>query len=309
MSYLSDTRVLILLGMGALSSLLFTFALSGSFLGIYLSVFCQAPLYYVFLTQGPRATKGALLMGLFSLALLRGLPLAFVYAFLLGLPLLLTCRFLDMKVTKKNGAFLSQGFMALFYYGALMMTLLFGLVEVAVSSGIVDALTPLLNTPTIKAYLGRLDKGQLTYLIRISPGITLYWSLVVTIVSATLTQAAFLNKIKKTTQKTLNLDQLELPKSLWILFVTCAFCGFFLDSSFIGVYAVNVMLVLAVLFLVQGLSVLHAFCRNPPRKLGVLWTFYALVVMFQHVAFVMALVGLVEPWTQLRRRIYEKTRR
>lgn len=304
MAHTPVPKLMILMGMGALSSLLFQLIFTGTVFGYLLSLACQAPFFYIFLTQDTRSAGQTVIFACITLALFIGMPASLFFGLFLGLPALILIRCLACTAMPQDNPRLTQNFMALFYYGALVMTLFFGLLEIAFARGLATEVAPLLER-----LAPGFDKEKMLFAMRLSPGTATFIFLSLTLSCASLTQAMMAKRATDSTQSTLNLEHIQLPMSFWVLFVASAFCAFFLEDSFVGPYCLNLLLVLATLFLVQGLSVLHAYCRNRPRKIGVLWTFYALVVMFPHVAFVIALVGLFEPFIQIRRRIYEKMRR
>lgn len=93
----------------------------------------------------------------------------------------------------------------------------------------------------------------------------------------------------------------ELPSAAGLACVTALVVAVFLDGP-IGTVAAVVAGALASAHLLVGLGVIHTLARRSPAKIIVLAFVYGLVLLFTLPAGLIALAGLVEPHIGLRRR-------
>lgn len=303
-------RPLLLIGMGALSSLLFFSLLSGISAALILTFFCQVPLFYVALTRGARDAFVSVVAACLCATLFFDLGVGVVFFLIFGLPCLLLVWVLlsqgpkGAKESKTATLVIVQQL-----YGLLLMTFVFGMVEVALRNGIVSQLMPLLSRPPFKNIVPNLSPELVTQFLRVMPGASLLWTMMATFMSGAMVQTLLSKRNLSLIRKPLRLEKLNLPLWPWILLVVSALVSIFFQKIFLGAFCVNVLLVLMIVFLVQGVSIMHAFCLDRPHGTGLLWVFYAFMVFFQEVALVMVVMGILEPWLQMRRRIEMKTRR
>jgi uncharacterized protein YybS (DUF2232 family) len=303
-------RPLLLIGMGALSSLLFLSLLSGMPAAIILSFFCQAPLFYVALTQGARDAIASVLSACLCAALLLDVGVGFVFFFLFGAPcLLLSHVLLSRAPGRKKESKAASLVLIQQLYSLLLMTFLFGMVEISLRNGIVDQLMPLLSKAPFKNVIPHLSADVVAQGLRIMPGFALLWTMMATFVSGALVHTLLTKWRLSLVKKSFRLEKLNLPLWPWILLVVSGLATIFFRKIFLGPFCANVLLVLMMVFLVQGVSIMHAFCLGRPHGAGLLWIFYAFVVFFQELALVVVVMGILEPWLQMRRRIEIKMRR
>lgn len=303
-------RPLLLIGMGALSSLLFLSLLSGIPAAVILSFCCQAPLFYVALTQGTRDTFASVLAACLCTALLLDVGVGFVFFLVFGVPCLLLSKVLLSRAPgRQKESKVATLVLVQQLYSLLLMTLLFGMVEISLRNGLVAQVMPLLSKPPFKNLIPNLSPDMLTQFLRIMPGFALLWTMMATFVSGALVHTLLTKWDLSLVKKPLRLEKLNLPLCPWILLVVSALATIFFHKIFLGPFCANVLLVLMIVFLVQGVSIMHAFCLGRPHGAGLLWIFYAFMVFFQELGLVVVVMGILEPWLQMRRRIEIKTRR
>ncbi|MBA4749146.1 MAG: DUF2232 domain-containing protein [Alphaproteobacteria bacterium] len=305
MAHLSSKHLTII-GMGALSSLLFSFIFSKYSFGPLLFLFAQIPLFYALFRYGAKPAFWSACIG-FAFIFVTLAPAAIQYVLLVALP----CVFLGkeaLRPTPFERTLQDLVTIALFA-GLLLMTVLFGFVELLLSS---DEIKPLFNDisqVSLKVYNVVFSFDHLVMLLRATPGILVIGVLWLSYLSAASTHALLSQKGLSLRKTPFAIEALELDLWMWILLGGAILGRALGQNTFIGAYSFNVLLVLIVPFLLQGLSIMHVFCHTRPQGRGLLWTFYVFMVMCFWIVPFMVLLGIFEPWLQLRRRIDEQTRR
>lgn len=104
------------------------------------------------------------------------------------------------------------------------------------------------------------------------------------------------------------LESLELPFWPWILFAVAGVSAFVFSESLWGIYAGNVLLVLRMLFLLQGLGVAHAYAKTKSYGRGFLISLYFCTFVFDWLGLLIAGLGVLEPWLKLRWRLLSQKR-
>ncbi len=137
-------------------------------------------------------------------------------------------------------------------------------------------------------------------LASIIPGIVAASWMVTAVVNAALAQGV-LARFSANWRPSPSLVALELPIWLHIaLGVTAAAVVFGGAARFIGI---NAMIALSVAFCLGGLAVLHAAARRLSHPTMVLVCFYTTAALFGWPFLVVAVLGLLEIWLGLRRRL------
>jgi hypothetical protein len=137
-------------------------------------------------------------------------------------------------------------------------------------------------------------------LASIIPGVVAASWMVTVVVNATLAQGV-LARFAANWRPSPSLVAIELPIWLHIaLGVTAAAAVFGGTARFIGI---NAMIALSVAFCLGGLAVLHAAARRLSHPTMVLVFFYTTAALFGWPFLVVAVLGLLETWLGLRRRL------
>lgn len=189
------------------------------------------------------------------------------------------------------------------------MTGIFGFVELLLSS---DEIKPLLNDisqVSLKVYNVVFSFDHLVMMLRATPGILVIGVLWLSYLSAAAVHTILSKKGLSLRKSPFAIESLELDLWIWIVLGVAILGRVLGKNTFIGAYSFNVLLVLIMPFLLQGLSIVHVFCHTRPQGRGLLWTFYVFMVMCFWIVPLVVLLGIFEPWLQLRRRINEQTRR
>ena len=137
-------------------------------------------------------------------------------------------------------------------------------------------------------------------LASIIPGVVAASWMVTAVVNAALAQGV-LARFAANWRPSPRLIALELPIWLHIaLGITAAAAVFGGAARFVGI---NAMIALSVAFCLGGLAVLHAAARRLSHPTMVLVFFYTTAALFGWPFLVAAVLGLLEPWLGLRRRL------
>ncbi len=139
------------------------------------------------------------------------------------------------------------------------------------------------------------------------PGIKGAWFIITMTISVAYTQKLIKNNKLPVNRPIILLSQLYLPTWVWKYFIGIAIMV--ISSSVINttlsIFFSNLMLPLLALFALQGLAVIYAFAKQQ-KKRYILFVFL-LIFMLGWPLLIVILLGLVEPWLQLRNRIRKDT--
>ena len=75
-----------------------------------------------------------------------------------------------------------------------------------------------------------------------------------------------------------------------------------LVPGLLGFYGANLVIIAVVPFVLAGLAVVHALSRGWNNRAPLLSLLYVIIFIFGWPVFVLALLGLIEPWAKLRQR-------
>lgn len=132
------------------------------------------------------------------------------------------------------------------------------------------------------------------------PGLVVVSWLVMTIVNGALAQG-LLMRFHRNRRPPMRLSELELPG--WVVL---AFAGSMAAAAVLpdglDFLALNVALVLSLPFGLAGLSVVHAFANRQSAKVALLVGFYLFLFLFGWPLLLMVGLGVIEQWIGLRRR-------
>lgn len=141
------------------------------------------------------------------------------------------------------------------------------------------------------------------------PGISMGLFIFMVAIATSLTPKWFALHKVKFPRPLLLLSELYLPWWCWKAF---AFVGvgwviaLQFDTSFIPYFFGNLTVPLVALFILQGLSVVVTFAKKQKNTQMFLVIFYGFVVVFGWTLLILILVGLLEPWLDLRARLTQR---
>jgi hypothetical protein len=291
-------------GLGASLYLAATLGTPGALLLVYMT---QLPLFIAGLWLGTGAAAIAGLTGALVLLLASDLLSAAVFAGLNAVPVTLLVR---QALLARRGA---DGALA-WYPPGLLTTWLMGFALAGMAAALLLLGGPAGLQTALRGIIGAaldrivqepvLNRDQTVATIAaITPGIVAASWMVMSIVNAALAQGV-LARFGANWRPSPDLVGLSLP--LWLpaaLGLAAAATLFGGAPRFIGV---NVMLALSVPFCLAGLAVLHAAARRLAQPAMALVCFYTVAALFGWPFLVVAIVGLLESWLGLRRRLAPK---
>jgi len=291
---------------GALSALLFL--LLRPFISDFSSFVAQVPLFYialqveVLLIWMPVALAGLIVL------IGGGVPEGLAYFLFVVMPVVLLSRqaLLHREDKKGNEKWYPAGRL-------LAVLLLLGFAYVVLFSWLEDRAqltqqiqqafqTMKAQAPTNKSLQSEQLEGFMIKLVPYFPGISTVAILMMTIGAGALTQRQLI-KNSRLIRPPLSLVDVYLPWWCWYTLIITSLGWMFLPAgaSYTHLTA-NLSLVLLFGFLMQGLGIVHAYVkklRNPQLFLVI---FYFLMIMFTWPIFIFTVLGILEPWVQLRER-------
>jgi hypothetical protein len=168
--------------------------------------------------------------------------------------------------------------------------------------GMHETLRGALGTVLDRMYGGQMpNRDQVaSSLASIIPGVVAASWMITVVVNAALAQGV-LARFSVNWRPSPSLVALDLPIWLHIaLGVAAALVILGGGARFVGI---NAMIALSVAFCLAGLAVLHAAARRLSHPTMVLIFFYTTAALFGWPFLIVAVLGLIEPWLGLRRRL------
>ena len=291
-------------GCGGIAACLYlsaTFGTTGALLLVYMT---QLPLFIAGLWLGTSAAASAGLTGTALLLLTSDQLSAAVFIGLNAVPVVLLVRVALLARRQPDGAILwyppgllTAWLTGMTLAGLLGAVLLFGGpggLQAAVRGIIAEVLDRMLREPPI-------DHGDIVAAIAtITPGVVAASWMVTAIANAVLAQGV-LARFGVNWRPSPDLVGLSLP--LWLPAALALAAAATLIPGAPRFIGVNVMLALTVPFCLAGLAVLHAAARRMAQPAVALVCFYTVAMLFGWPFLMVAVLGLLESWLGLRRRL------
>lgn len=148
-------------------------------------------------------------------------------------------------------------------------------------------------------------QSYITFIWPYVPGIMIGFFILMTTLSTALTQRWFQKQHKAFPRPPLKLTELYLPWATWKAFVGLGILWAILSyvNPSLAQINGNVALCLLCAFLLQGLSILHAFAKKQKNSHMFLVISYVCMLVFGWPLFIFTIMGILEPWIKLRDRI------
>jgi hypothetical protein len=289
---------------GLASSALFLSVLTGFPGVVLLAYFVQLPLLLVGLTLGLTGSVIAAASGLLVNGLIAGFATALVYALVQIVPTLVVVR--QALLSRQDGGqiewfppglLLAQ--LTALAAGAILIAFVLFLNEPGGLEGAIEAFV----TSALQEF-GALPEGvapEFGGWIFVFPGLMATSWLVMIVVNAVLAQALAV-KIGWNRRPSPDIIALELPWWLWPAIGLAVFLSLLGETGF-GFLGRSLLMVLVVPYVFLGLAVLHALARKWAYPGLALAALYGSIVVLGWPLLVVLLLGLVEDWAGLRRRL------
>ncbi len=141
--------------------------------------------------------------------------------------------------------------------------------------------------------------------LRYVPGFMTLWAAVASFINLSLGHHLALRAPGRSTITVAPLTSLNLPFWLWGFFAVCGVIGMLFSDFLLGLIAVNVILVLMAVFLVEGLSVLKCVLARHKNGKVLFLVGAGVVFVFNFLVLGIVIVGILEPWLKLRRKAFD----
>jgi hypothetical protein len=291
---------------GLVSSALFLSVLTGFPGVVLLAYFVQLPLLFVGLTLGLTGSMIAAATGLLVNGLIAGFATALIYALVQIVPALFVVRqaLLSRQDAGRTewfppGLLLAQ--LTALAAGAIIVAFLVFLNEPGGLEGAIEAFV----TSALREF-GALAEGEgappdFGGWIFVFPGLMATSWLVMIVVNAVLAQALAV-RIGWNRRPSPDIIALELPWWLWPAIGLAVFLSLLGETGF-GFLGRSLLMVLVVPYVFLGLAVLHAVARKWTHPGLILAALYGSIVVLGWPLLAVLVLGLVEDWAGLRRRL------
>ena len=293
-------------GAGVLSAALHATLLTGSLASLMFAYLAQLPLFLIGLWVGAGGVALAGTVAAVTLAAAGGLTFALVYVLINVLPACAVTLLAQFNRPAPDGetewlpaGALTTGLAGLGVVAFLAFCVLFG-----GEPGGAEGLLVRMIANGIRAFAAPdIDAGTLTTtaaaIARVFPGfVTASW-LAMALANAVIAQG-FLVRFNRNFRSTPAMADIDLPPWLRSA-LAITLIGAFMPGT-AGFVGTNLALILASAYALAGLGVVHALLQHSPHRSALLGATYLFLFVFGWPVAFAALLGLVEPWLNLRRR-------
>lgn len=293
-------------GAGLLSAVFHASLLTGSLGSLIFAYLAQLPLFLIGLWVGVGGVALAGAVAVVALAMAGGFTFAVAYFLINALPSGLMTWLAQLNRPTADGG------TEWFPVGALVTAL----VGLGVAAFLVFFAALIGEPGGAEGYLGRLiaagfrsfmganvDADTLhtaaTAVARIFPGLVIGSWLAMIMANAVLAQGV-LARFRRNFRPTPAMADIDLPSWLRGAFAIVLLGAFMPGHA--GFIGTNLALILALAYALAGLGVIHALLSASPYRGALLGAAYAFMLVFGWPIVIAALLGLAEPWLNLRRR-------
>jgi Predicted membrane protein (DUF2232) len=293
-------------GAGVLSAVFHATLLTGSLGSLILAYLAQLPLFLIGLWMGATGAVLASVVALATLALAGGVTFAAAYVLINALPAALMTWLAQInRPTQEGGiewlpagslvtALAGLGVAAFLAFYALLLGEPGG-AEGVLGRMIADGFSAFLGSDVDAASL----KAMAAALARIFPGIVIVSWLAMILANAVLAQGV-LKRFQRNFRPAPAMAEIDLPAWLRGALAICVIGAFLPGHA--GFVGTNLTVILALAYALAGLGVIHALLGRSPHRGPLLGAAYAFMFVFGWPVIIAALLGLAEPWLNLRRR-------
>ncbi len=294
------------IGGGFACALIYSLTGVGSFGGVLLAYFAPLPLYLVGLSFGLTAGTVAGAVATVTMALLGGVMSAGIFLLVNALPTLVVIRQALLSRYDNNGTTFWYPAGRLIISITVMGVVLYTIAAIMLSArpegfqGSVEAFVTQLAEQMVPLEAADKRPGIVAMVAPILPGFVVISWLVMVIVNAALAQG-LLVRFNRNKRSSPDITTMTFPGWFPVVAAIVALAGLVLPGT-LGYYGGNLTAILIMPFFFMGLAVVHAICRKRSTGAFLLVFFYGLLIIFGWLAVVVAMLGLVEQWAELRRR-------
>ncbi len=296
---------LLAVGAGLLSALMYGLLTTGTPLAFVLAYFIQLPIFLAGLGLGALAGAGAGAVGLVALLAVSGVLTAALYLTMIFPALVMVQRALLARRSRSGDlAWYPPGLLATWLAGMALAALAAAMLALADQPGGLEGAVREVVRANLNEMPFEIAEGQAVLaqgVASILPGTVLFSWMLMTIMNGGVAQA-LLTRAGRNRRPTVDIAELELPRLAPIALAAALGLAVFGDG-WLGFFGINAVAIIALPFFLAGLAVVHAMVRPRASRQAILTGFYVLFfVLFPWPAIMVAGLGLIEQWAQLRRR-------
>lgn len=296
---------------GGTTAFAFMMALSGSIGGMFLSNFTQLPLFLAGLSLGMTGTIAATAIAS-GILLIAGVSIGIPLLLLLyAAPTIVLTRQAVLSRPNDQGGqeWYPAGLLLLWATGIAVVLMTVGFILLSSGAESIEAGIRQLLDQVFQRMVPAGKAEQRQFLVdAISPflpGISAAMWILLVAVNGSLAQG-LLVRGQRNMRPSPDLATLELPRALLFVLAIAVAAGVLLPGSF-GYFGRNIAVVLGVPYFFAGLGVLHFLSRRHPAGVLLLFLCYMILILlslfFKWPTIAVAVVGVLDQWTDLRHRL------
>jgi hypothetical protein len=298
---------------GLLSALLMMAFLSQTLGGVILMLLAGLPLFGAGLGWGAASLLAAAASAGLAIGVVAGPALSLVYMLLFAAPIVTLSGIAIRRVTTGGGSWrwASSTSLVLALMGVGVALFGFAVLQLAQLGGDPQAALEQLFEESTKAYFEQTQNGgkdlvaHTARIVSNAPALMVAWWLLALAANGCLGQALAV-RFEHQIRPTPAMVEIGLPRWFAGLTLVLAAAAFAAPGWF-GYVARNLLVLQGVGYFMAGLAVLHSAVQHRRNKLALLMSAYVVVVMLllttSPLVAIVAVVGLIEPWAQLRMRL------
>ncbi|AIL12754.1 hypothetical protein IM40_03195 [Candidatus Paracaedimonas acanthamoebae] len=149
--------------------------------------------------------------------------------------------------------------------------------------------------------LEALYRPFIAQLVMILPAFFASFLFLFTLINGILAQST-LQKFSCNLRPTPSMSRFELPWWPWWALAGIGIFAFFGNGT-VGMVSINMLWVLLNAFMLEGLAIIHSYSTKYEQRNLFLWIFYTLMVVFGWLALPVLILGIFEPWLNLKERL------
>lgn len=296
---------LLAVGAGLLSALMYALLTTGTPLAFVLAYFIQLPIFLAGLGLGALAGASAGAVGLVALVAVRGVLTAALYLTMIFPALVIVQRALLARRSRSGDlAWYPPGLLATWLAGMALAALAAAMLAFADHPGGLEGAVREVVRANLNAMPFEIAESQAVLAqgaASILPGTVLFSWMLMTILNGGVAQG-LLKRAGRNRRPSVDIAELELPRLAPIALAAALGLAVFGDG-WLGFFGINAVAIIFLPFFLAGLAVVHALVRPRASRQAILTGFYVLFfVLFPWPAIIVAGLGLIEQWAQLRRR-------
>jgi len=294
-------------GAGLLSAALHATLLTGSLGSLVFAYLAQLPLFLLGLWMGAGGVIIAGGIATVALALAGGFTFALAYVLINAVPAGVMTWLAQLNRPKPDGSveWFPAGSLTLGLLAVGVAAFLGFCVSLLGEPGGAEGLLSRMIANGIRAFAApNIDAGTLTNtasaIARVFPGVVIASWMAMVLANAVLAQG-LLARFGRNFRPSPAMADIDLPAWLRSA-LAIVLIGAFLPGT-AGFLGTNLAVILSVGYALAGLGVVHALLRNSPHRAPLLGAAYLFMFVFGWPIAIAALLGLAEPWLNLRRRV------